>query len=113
MFRTHIAGEVPVQKQTSVYKNSGNKNYYNARPETHYNFNRSYNIIEEIRKKKYFASISYRSKISNRQLGLQKMTTANQTVKQRLEESKNGNSSDTKESKKSNDRWKAKMTLRR
>jgi len=100
MFRTRIAGEVPVQKQTSVYKNSGNKNYYNARPETHYNFNRSYNIIEEIRKKKYFASISYRSKISNRQLGLQKMTTANQTVKQRLEENKDENSTDNKESKK-------------
>jgi hypothetical protein len=35
------------------------------------------------------------------------------TVKQRLEESKDGNSSDTKKSKKNNYRWNDTMTLRR
>ncbi len=44
--------------------------------------------------------------------GLQARTPANQTVKQRWEVSKDGNSSDTKESKKNNDRWKATMTPR-
>jgi hypothetical protein len=48
-------------------------------------------------------SVTRISQNSTGQGGLQAKTPANQTEKQKLEESKDGNSSDTKESKKNND----------
>jgi hypothetical protein len=47
--------------------------------------------------------LPYRIKLIRRQGGLQAKTSANQTVKQGLDESKNENSSDTKEGK--NNKW--------